>query len=57
MSHFGVYVFHDENTTVDELLASDGVERFFWTFDGASPLTSGTGPSKVNGIQSVSERT
>ena len=42
--------------TVDELLASDGVERFFWTFDGASPLTSGTGPSKVNGIQSVSEK-
>ena len=42
--------------TVDELLASDGVERFFWTFDGASPLTSGTGPSKVKGIQSVSEK-
>ncbi len=42
--------------TVYELLASDGVERFFWTFDGASPLTSGTGPSKVNGIQSVSEK-
>ena len=43
--------------TVDELLASDGVERFFWTFDGASPLTSGTGPSKVKGIQSVYEQT
>ena len=43
--------------TVDELLASDGVERFFWTFVGASPLTSGTGRSKVKGIQSVYEQT
>ena len=27
--------------TVDELIASDGVERFFWTFEGVSALTSG----------------
>lgn len=43
--------------TVDELLASNEVERYFWTFDGASPLTSGTGRSKVKGIQSVYEQT
>ena len=43
--------------TVDELLASNEVERYFWTFDDASPLTSGTGPSKVKGIQSVYEQT
>lgn len=43
--------------TVDELLASDDVKRYFWTFDGASYVgdSSGTGPSTVNGIQSVSE--
>ncbi len=45
------------HNTVEELLASNEVERYFWTFDGASPLTSGTGPSKVNGIQSVYEQT
>lgn len=43
--------------TVDELLASNEVERYFWTFGGASPLTSGTGRSKVKGIQSVYEQT
>lgn len=42
--------------TVDELLASNEVERYFWSFEGASPLTSGTGPSNVNGIKSVSEK-
>ena len=42
--------------TVEELIASDGVERFFWTFEGVSALTSGTGPSTVNGIKSVSEK-
>ena len=41
--------------TVDELIASDGVERFFWTFEGVSALTSGYGPSTVEGIKSVSE--
>ena len=44
------------HNTVEELLASNEVERYFWTFDGASPLTSGTGPSKVKGIRSVSEK-
>lgn len=45
--------------TVDELLASDEVERYFWTFDVKSYVgeSSGTGPSKVNGIQSVYEQT
>lgn len=42
--------------TVDELIASDGVERFFWTFEGVSALTSGYGPSTVEGIKSVSEK-
>ena len=42
--------------TVEELIASDGVERFFWTFEGVSALTSGIGPSTVNGIKSVSEK-
>ena len=42
--------------TVDELLASDGVERFFWTFEGVSARTSGYGPSTVEGIKSVSEK-
>ena len=41
--------------TVGELLASDDVKRYFWTFEGASPLTSGIGPSKVKGIKSISE--
>lgn len=41
--------------TVDELLASDGVERYFWTFEGVSARTSGYGPSTVEGIKSVSE--
>lgn len=41
------------HNTVEELLATNEVERYFWTFDGASPLTSGTGPSTVQGIQSV----
>lgn len=45
------------HNTVEELLATNEVERYFWTFDGASPLTSGTGPSKVKGIQSVYEQT
>lgn len=44
--------------TVDELLASNEVERYFWTFDVSSYIgdSSGTGPSYVNGIQSVSEK-
>ena len=41
--------------TIDELLASDGVERYFWTFEGVSARTSGYGPSTVEGIKSVSE--
>lgn len=41
--------------TVDELLASDGVERYFWTFEGVSARASGYGPSTVEGIKSVSE--
>ena len=41
--------------TVDELLAYDGVERYFWTFEGVSARTSGYGPSTVEGIKSVSE--
>ena len=45
------------HNTVEELLASNEVERYFWTFDGASPLTSGTGKSKVKGIRSVYEQT
>ena len=45
------------HNTVEELLASNEVERYFWTFDGASPLTSGTGQSKVKGIRSVYEQT
>ncbi|MDD7009730.1 MAG: fimbrial protein [Candidatus Cryptobacteroides sp.] len=44
--------------TVDELLASNEVERYFWTFDVSSYIgdSSGIGPSYVNGIQSVSEK-
>ena len=45
------------HNTVEELLATNEVERYFWTFYGASPLTRGTGPSKVKGIQSVYEQT
>lgn len=42
--------------TVEELLASNEVERYFWTFDVASYVKdSENGPSTVNGIQSVSE--
>ena len=44
------------HNTVEELLATNEVERYFWSFEGASPLTSGTGPSNVNGIKSVSEK-
>lgn len=39
--------------TVNELLATEDVERYFWTFDVASYVTTNkTGPSYVNGIKS-----
>lgn len=43
--------------SVDELLASDAPERYFWTFDVASYVgaNSGYGPSNVNSIKSVYE--
>ena len=42
--------------TVDELLASNEVERYFWTFDVASYVESGgRGASKVKSIQNVFE--
>lgn len=43
--------------TVDELLASNEVERYFWTFDVASYIgvSSGYGASTVNYIQNVFE--
>lgn len=43
--------------SVDELLASDDPERYFWTFDVASYVgaNSGYGPSNVNSIKSVYE--
>ena len=42
--------------TVDELLASDDVKRYFWTFDVASYVESGgRGASKVKSIQNVFE--
>ena len=43
--------------TVDELLASNEVERYFWTFDVASYIgeSSGRGASKVKSIQNVFE--
>lgn len=43
--------------TVDELLASNEVERYFWTFDVASYIgvSSGYGASTVNSIQNVFE--
>ena len=46
------------HNTVDELLASNEVERYFWTFDVASyvGVSSGRGASTVNSIQSVSEK-
>ena len=46
------------HNTVEELLATNEVERYFWTFDVSSYIgdSSGTGPSYVNGIQSVSEK-
>lgn len=46
------------HNTVEELLASNEVERYFWTFDVASYIgeSSGYGASTVNSIQSVSEK-
>lgn len=43
--------------TVDELLASNEVERYFWTFDVASYIgeSSGYGASTVNSIKNVFE--
>ncbi len=43
--------------TVDELLASNEVERYFWTFDVASYIgeSSGDGASTVNSIKNVFE--
>lgn len=43
--------------TVDELLASNEVERYFWTFDVASYIgvSSGYGRSDVNSIKNVFE--
>lgn len=44
--------------TVDELLASNEVERYFWTFNVASYVgeSSGIGASTVRYIQNVSEK-
>ena len=45
------------HNTVEELLASNEVERYFWTFDVASYVKSGgTGKSVVNSIQNVFEK-
>ena len=46
------------HNTVEELLATNEVERYFWTFDVASYIgeSSGYGASTVNSIQSVSEK-
>lgn len=46
------------HNTVEELLATNEVERYFWTFDVASYIgeSSGYGASTVNYIQSVSEK-
>ncbi|MGM9792426.1 MAG: fimbrial protein [Candidatus Cryptobacteroides sp.] len=42
--------------SVDELLASDDPERYFWTFEGASCISEGSyGASSVTGIKSVYE--
>ena len=45
------------HNTVEELLATNEVERYFWSFDVASYIgeSSGEGASTVNSIQSVSE--
>lgn len=45
------------HNTVEELLSTNEVERYFWTFDVASYLTNETGPSYVNGIKNVFEGT
>lgn len=46
------------HNTVEELLATNEVERYFWTFDVASYIgeSSAEGESTVNSIQSVSEK-
>ena len=46
------------HNTVEELLASNEVERYFWTFDVKSYVgeSSGTGKSVVNSIQNVFEK-
>lgn len=46
------------HNTVDELLASNKVERYFWTFDVKSYVgeSSGIGASTVRYIQNVSEK-
>ncbi len=46
------------HNTVDELLASNEVERYFWTFDVKSYVgeSSGIGASTVRYIQNVSEK-
>ena len=46
------------HNTVKELLASNEVERYFWTFDVKSYVgeSSGTGKSVVNSIQNVFEK-
>ena len=43
--------------TVDELLASDDVKRYFWSFDVKKyvGVSSGTGDSEVNSIKNVFE--
>lgn len=45
------------HNTVDELLASNEVERYFWTFDVKKYVgeSSGKGKSEVNSIQNVFE--
>ena len=45
------------HNTVEELLATNEVERYFWTFDVASYIgeSSGRGASKVKSIQNVFE--
>lgn len=46
------------HNTVEELLATNEVERYFWSFDVASYIgeSSGEAASTVNSIQSVSEK-
>ena len=46
------------HNTVEELLATNEVERYFWTFDVKSYVgeSSGRGASKVNSIQNVFEK-